>query len=213
MSQGLEIIGGQARIGARHLYGPLDFTIAPGEVLTIMGPSGVGKSTLLAWIAGTLDKGVSVQGTVRLNGRDVRALRPERRRIGLLFQDALLFPHLSVGANLGFGAPAHLRGAARRAAIAEALARAGLAGFEARDPAALSGGERSRVALMRALLAEPAAILLDEPFSKLDAQLRVQMRQFAFGEIARRRLPCLLVTHDPEDAAAAGGRVLFLQAR
>jgi putative thiamine transport system ATP-binding protein len=136
-------------------------------------------------------------------------LPPERRRIGILFQDDLLFPHLSVGANLGFGLRADVKD--RRARIEEALAAAGLAGFAARDPATLSGGQRQRVALMRALLAEPAAILLDEPFGKLDADLRAQMREFVFAHVRDRKLPCLMVTHDSQDADAAGGVVRTLE--
>jgi putative thiamine transport system ATP-binding protein len=175
-----------------------------------MGASGAGKSSLLAYACGTLAPGLAASGSVRLDGAEIAGLPSERRRIGILFQDDLLFPHLSVGANLGFGLRADANG--RRKRIEEALAAAGLAGFAARDPATLSGGQRQRVALMRALLAEPAAILLDEPFGKLDAKLRDEIRRFVFGHARAEGLPTLLVTHDEADAAAAGGRILAVGA-
>lgn len=210
MSAGLQLCGLRLRRGAEPLLA-LDLAVPPGTVATVMGPSGVGKSTLLAAVTGSLPEGFSMTGRVLLDGRDVTALPPEARRIGLLFQDDLLFPHLSVGGNLAFGLPAALRGrAARGARVEAALAEAGLAGFAARDPATLSGGQRARVAVMRALLAEPRALLLDEPFSRLDAALRAQFRGFVFRTLAERGLPALLVTHDADDAAAAGGPVIRL---
>jgi putative thiamine transport system ATP-binding protein len=205
---GLEFEHVKLTAGARVLVADFSLRIAPGEIATVMGPSGAGKSSLLAYACGTLAPGLAASGAVRLDGVEIAGLPPERRRIGILFQDDLLFPHLSVGANLGFGLRADA--ADRRARIDEALAAADLAGFAARDPATLSGGQRQRVALMRALLAEPAAILLDEPFGKLDAGLRAQMREFVFAHVRRRRLPCLMVTHDSQDAAAAGGAVRLL---
>jgi putative thiamine transport system ATP-binding protein len=190
----------------------LSAAAAPGEVLTIMGPSGSGKSTLLACATGTLDaRGFRATGRVLLDGADLTGLPPQDRRLGMMFQDDMLFPHLSVGGNLGFGLAPEVRGRpARRAAIAAALEEAGLAGFEDRDPATLSGGQRARVALMRVLLARPRALLLDEPFSKLDAALRGQIRGFVFEHARAGRLPTVLVTHDPADAAAAGGPVVEL---
>jgi putative thiamine transport system ATP-binding protein len=177
----------------------------------VMGPSGVGKSTLLDAIGGHLAHGFSCTGRVLVMGRDVTALPAEARRIGVMFQDALLFPHLSLGDNLAFGLPATLRGRAeRRAAVEAALAQAGLEGLYARDPATLSGGQKARAALMRALLAEPQALLLDEPFSKLDAGLRAEMRSFVFGHVQARGIATLIVTHDPADAGAAGGVVVEL---
>lgn len=193
------------------LFAPVTLTVLPGTVATVMGPSGVGKSTLLDAIGGHLAPGFTVSGRVMLDGRDMLALQAERRRIGLMFQDAGLFPHLSVGGNLAFGLSAGLRGrAARTAAVEVALDQAGLSGMAGRDPATLSGGQRARAALMRTLLAEPAALLLDEPFSRLDAALRADIRAFVFRQVANRGIPALLVTHDPEDAAAASGPVLHL---
>ena len=200
-------------IGARQLFAPITARVAGGECLTLMGPSGSGKSTLLAFVAGTLDADFTAQGRVHVGGIDVTALAPERRRIGILFQDDLLFPHLSVGANLAFALPSAVRPQAeRRRRIDQALADAGLAGFADRDPATLSGGQRARVAVMRTLLAEPQALLLDEPFSKLDAALKGDFRRFVFGHARDAGLPTILVTHDEDDSRAAHGPVIRLSA-
>jgi len=196
---------------APPLFPPLDLTIPPGEVATVMGPSGAGKSTLLDAIGGHLAHGFVLEGRVTLGHRDVTGLPAEARRIGFMFQDAILFPHLSVGDNLAFGLPATVRGrAARRARVETALDAAGLSGLHDRDPATLSGGQRARAALMRTLLADPMALLLDEPFSKLDAALRSEMRAFTFAHVRDRDIPALMVTHDPADAEAAPGEVLVL---
>ena len=191
----------------------LDAAIPPGGTLTVMGPSGVGKSTLLAFVAGFLDPIFEAEGRVVLNGCDVTDLPPERRGIGLLFQDALLLPHLSVAGNLLIGLHASVKGrAARRRAVEEALGEVDLAGFADRDPATLSGGQAARVALMRTLLAKPEALVLDEPFSRLDVALREQIRSLVFEESRKYGLPVLLVTHDAADAEAAGGAVVALDA-
>ncbi|WP_355660420.1 ATP-binding cassette domain-containing protein [Halomonas salifodinae] len=186
----------------------LDARIGPGEVLTVMGPSGSGKSTLLAYLAGFLDEAFAASGQVILDGVAIQGLPAERRGIGLLFQDPLLFPHLSVADNLRFGLPRHCRD--KRARVEAALAHIGLADFGDRDPATLSGGQKARVALMRLLLSEPRAVLLDEPFSKLDTQLRQEMRDWVFAHLREAGLPSLLVTHDHQDAEAAGGRLIEL---
>ncbi len=186
----------------------VDATIAPGEVLTVMGPSGSGKSTLLAYIAGFLGREFSVSGGVWLGERNLLSLPAEKRGIGLLFQDPLLFPHLSVGGNLRFGLPRHIKN--KRQQVSHALEQVGLAGFEERDPATLSGGQKARVALMRLLLSKPQAVLLDEPFSKLDTALRKEMRSLVFNQLHDAGLPALLVTHDHADADAAGGFVIEL---
>lgn len=184
--------------------------IAPGEVLTVMGPSGVGKSTLLAFITGTLASDFRATGEVWLDGHEITHAAPHQRRVGILFQDDLLFPHLSVGANLAFGLQPGGSAAERKAKIDEALEEVGLAGFAGRDPATLSGGQKARVALMRMLLSEPCGLLLDEPFSRLDAALRAQVRDMVFDRARVRQLPVLMVTHDADDAQAAGGVIVTL---
>lgn len=184
----------------------LRFEVAPGRILTLMGPSGSGKSSVLAAIAGTLhgvaegSETLSFDGTVMLGGRDLTQLPTAQRGVGLLFQDDLLFAHMTVGENLLFAVPAG-PGRERLAEVERALLEAGLAGFGARDPATLSGGQRARVALMRALLARPKALLLDEPFSKLDAALRDQFRAFVFEHLRDSGVPAVLVTHDAADVA------------
>lgn len=188
----------------------VDAVAAPGETLTVMGPSGSGKSTLLRFIAGALMPPFSASGHVRLDGVLLDHLPVEDRRVGMLFQDDLLFPHLSVAGNLLFGLDAVGTRAERLAIVDRALAEVGLDGFAARDPATLSGGQRARVSLLRVLLSKPRALLLDEPMARLDTALRRQVRQVLFAEIARRRLPAILVTHDPEDAEAAGGPIIRL---
>lgn len=195
------------RAASRPLISAFTLRIAPGEVVALMGPSGSGKSTLLSFIAGSLGGEFRASGRVLVGSRDLTALPPRRRRIGILFQDDLLFPHLSVGDNLAFGLPADAPRPERQRLILKALDEAGLAGFAARDPASLSGGQRARVALLRTLLSRPQALLLDEPFSKLDMALRDDMRRFVLDHAARRNLPVLLVTHDLADAAAAHRRI------
>jgi putative thiamine transport system ATP-binding protein len=197
-------------VEGRSLLGPLSLDVAPGAVVTLMGPSGCGKSSLLAHICGTLAPAFAASGDVTLNGRTLDMLPVEARRVGILFQDDLLFPHMSVGENLGFGIPAAVKGAERRAKIAAALREADLEGFAARDPATLSGGQRARVSLMRVLLSAPEALLLDEPFARLDVTLRQQIRAFVFDHARASGLPVLLVTHDEADAMAAGGPVISL---
>src|SRR5262245_5325990 len=200
-------------LGERVLIDDFNVQVAAGICTTVMGASGSGKSTLLAYLSGTLAPAFTASGEVFIGDVEVTRLPPERRGIGILFQDDLLFPHMSVGTNLAFALPADVRGRAARAAqVADALREAELPGFESRDPATLSGGQRARVALMRTLLARPRALLLDEPFNKLDARLRNDVRSFVFEHARERRLPILLVTHDEQDARAAGGPVIELAA-
>jgi putative thiamine transport system ATP-binding protein len=190
----------------RVLLRDLRFDVAPGEILTLMGASGSGKSSVLAAIAGTLHsvaegaQALRFDGTITLDGTDLTPLPTARRGIGLLFQDPLLFAHMTVAENLLFAVPSGPR-AQRLQQVEQALLDAELAGYGERDPATLSGGQRARVALMRALLAQPRALLLDEPFSKLDAALRDQFRTLVFDHIRAQNIPAVLVTHDAADIA------------
>jgi putative thiamine transport system ATP-binding protein len=193
-------------IAGRILVQPFSLSISVGDIVTLMGPSGSGKSSILSCIGGDLPDAFKATGDVLLNGQSLLLQSPEKRHIGRLFQDDLLFPHMTIGENLLFATP-RLPKAERSAMVATALERAELTGFADRPPHTLSGGQRQRVALMRALLAKPSAILLDEPFSKLDKTLRGQMRSYVFSHIKARNIPALLVTHDREDAPSVG-RVL-----
>lgn len=192
----------------KTLFTDFSLAVGAGEVVALTGGSGAGKSTLLNWLIGDLDPAFLATGELWCHDRRCDNLPIEARRIGILFQDDLLFPHLSVGQNLAFALPSSLGNAkVRRQHVAQTLSDIGLEGFHDRDPATLSGGQRARASLMRTLLAEPQALLLDEPFSKLDAVLRPQFRAFVFAQIERLRIPTLLVTHDPADVPA-GGRVI-----
>ncbi len=184
-------------------------SVAPGEVLTVMGPSGSGKSSLLAYIGGFLAPAFEASGCVLSGDTDLTSLPAEDRHAGVLFQDPLLFPHMSVASNVAFAVPQSIHAKAERRSIAaRALAGVDLDGFGERDPDTLSGGQKARVALARVLVSEPRALLLDEPFSKLDADLRAQMRALVFAKAREGGLPVLLVTHDEADAAAAGGPIV-----
>jgi putative thiamine transport system ATP-binding protein len=199
--------------GRAPLIDALSLAVLPGQIVTLIGPSGSGKSSLLSYITGTLDSAFAASGRVLVDGADATELPPERRRIGILFQDDLLFPHMTVGENLAYGLPPSLKGRrARRARIAAALEEAQLPGFEDRDPATLSGGQRARVAVLRALLAQPRVLLLDEPFARLDQALRAKFRNFVFEHARARELPVLMVSHDPADAEAAQGPIIALDA-
>jgi len=197
-------------LGTRRLI-KVTREIAPGNILTVMGDSGSGKSTLLDFIAGFLDAAFTAQGRIMLDGEDITHLPPQARKVGLMFQSPLLFPHMSIEENLLFGLPpANLDREDRRNLVNAALDEVGLEGFGARDPATLSGGQQTRIALMRLLLAEPRALLLDEPFSSLDQTRRMDIRELVFSKARAKGLPVLLVTHDAEDAEAAGGDVITL---
>jgi putative thiamine transport system ATP-binding protein len=172
----------------------------PGSITTLMGPSGCGKSSLLAAMAGLPLPGLQADICVELAGRRVDQLPTSQRRIGLLFQDDLLFAHMSVRENLLFAVP-HGSKTEREQQADAALAELGFESMAERNPLTLSGGQRARISLMRTLLSKPQALLLDEPFSKLDVPLREQFRQFVFAHVRRLQLPTLLVTHDAADIA------------
>jgi putative thiamine transport system ATP-binding protein len=207
----LELTNVCIEAGGRVLVRNLSAQVGPGDVLAVMGESGSGKSSLLAYLCGALAPGVVGRGEVRLGGCAVHMLPTAQRRIAVLFQDDLLFPHLSVLENLLFALPA-LRGVTRIERIAQAQAALGeaqLEGMGARMPHTLSGGQRARVSVLRALLAQPRAVLLDEPFSRLDAALRSRFRDFVFQQLRAQSIPAVLVTHDRQDAPA-GARCIQL---
>ena len=187
----------------------LNEQVKGGEILTIMGPSGSGKSSFLNWLTGTLPSGFSANGEVWLNGKNINNLPAHLRHIGVLYQDALLFSHLSVSGNIAFAMPKGNK-KQRLEKIEHALEQVGLKGMANRHPDNLSGGQQARVALLRMLLSEPKAILLDEPFSKLDTQLRVDTRELVFSQIREHKLPAIMVTHDHSDAEAANGKLITL---
>jgi len=180
-----------------------------GEILTIMGPSGSGKSSLLNWLTGTLPSSFKANGEVWLNGQNIDNTPPHLRHIGVLYQDALLFSHLTVAGNIAFAMPKGNK-KQRLEKIAHALEQVGLKDMGNRHPDNLSGGQQARVALLRMLLSEPKAILLDEPFSKLDTQLSVDTRELVFSQIRDHKLPAIMVTHDHSDADAANGQLITL---
>lgn len=189
----------------------LSVHVRPGDILTVMGPSGSGKSALLAHLGGFLDPAFTASGRILIDGDDVTTVAAEQRRCGMLFQDPLLFPHLSVGGNLLFGlTPSIARRDQRRRMVEQALVDVELTGFFDRDPATLSGGQKARVALQRIMLSAPRLLLLDEPFSKLDSGLRQQTRALIFSRAKAAGLPVVLVTHDQADAQAAAGPVIVI---
>ena len=180
-------------------------TVAPGELVALLGPSGSGKTTLLRVIAGLE---VPDAGTVAINGRVVAGpgtwVEPERRRVGMVFQDGALFPHLTVAANVGFGEQAPGR-------VDECLELVGLRDRSRSYPHELSGGERQRVALARALAPEPDVILLDEPFASLDANLRVALREEVAAILRAAGASALVVTHDHQEALSLADEVVVIR--
>ena len=182
--------------------------VAAGEMVALLGPSGCGKTTLLRTIAG-LERQMS--GTVRLGERVLGDghyfVPPEKRRIGMVFQDGALFPHLNVGQNVAYGLP---RAKRRSTRVTETLELVGLDGMEDRRPGSLSGGQQQRVALARALAPHPGVLLLDEPFSSLDTSLRVQVRAEIHHLLLELGVTTVFVTHDQEEAFVLGDRVAVL---
>ena len=174
--------------------------VKAGQIVTLMGPSGCGKSSLLRAVAGLLPEEIRWRGECRLNQQVLDHLPTHLRRVGILFQDDRLFEHMSVQDNLLYATPAGKQ-RDRLDAVHEALLTIELAQAAHTFPKQLSGGQRARVALMRALLAQPRALLLDEPFSALDEQLRARLRHKVFELLKVREIPVLMVTHDPQDIA------------
>jgi putative thiamine transport system ATP-binding protein len=184
------------------LFKPVSFTVAKGEVLTLMGPSGCGKSTLLSVIAGHLADDFSYSGEVILHDQPLDALPAYKRQVGILFQDDLLFPHLTVWENLAFALPDSVLKAERQQQALSALRNVELQHIASSYPDQISGGQRARISLIRMLLARPRLALLDEPFSKLDKELRHTFRQWVFARLKEADIPTLMVTHDVEDVPA-----------
>jgi thiamine transport system ATP-binding protein len=186
-----------------------DLAVTAGECVAIIGPSGAGKSTLLALIAGFE---APLAGRILIAGRDVTAEPPARRPVTSLFQEHNLFPHLTAAENVGLGIdPGLSLDAAARARVTDALGHVGLAGFEARLPGQLSGGERQRVALARSLVRNRPLLLLDEPFAALGPAQRREMLDLVNALARDSGFTVLFVSHQPEDARHAAGRVLFVE--
>lgn len=193
----------------RQLLQNLNLTVPPGQTVAILGPSGSGKSTLLKIVAGLEPMDA---GAVLLDGRDITHLPPERRHFALMFQDFALFPHLNVQDNVAFGlVEQRLPKAKARAQALDMLQRFGLQAFAQAKVWQLSGGEQQRVALARALITRPRVLLLDEPFSALDAELRLHLRDEFRSHIAQSQMAVLWVTHDEAEARAMGAVGMRLQ--
>jgi thiamine transport system ATP-binding protein len=204
----LTVEGVTVRFGERVVLHDTALHAARGEIVALLGPSGAGKSTLLRVIAGLL---VPDAGRVEVDGHDVTRTPPHRRRVGLMFQDEQLFPHLDVEANVGFGLRMQRRPPAdTRRRVAELLEQVGLAGFERRRVNNLSGGEAKRVALARALAANPAVLLLDEPLTGLDRELHDRLMADLSTLLRAAGTTAVLVTHDHDEAAAIAHRTLTL---
>jgi iron(III) transport system ATP-binding protein len=204
------IVTGLAKsFGAASVLRGVDLAVPAGSLVALLGESGCGKTTLLRCIAG-LERPDS--GEVRVGERVLSGpaafVAPERRRIGMVFQDAALFPHMSVGRNVAYGLPR--RDPRRAQRVADALALVGLSGFEHRTPSTLSGGQVQRVALARALAPRPSVVLLDEPFSSLDAPLRAELRRDVRRMLAAIDATALFVTHDQEEAFLVGDEVAVM---
>ena len=186
------------------LFKNINARVEAGEVLAIMGASGCGKSTLLNAIAGHLSHDFYYSGEVILNLQKLNNIPVHQRQVGILFQDDLLFPHLSVWENLAFALPNSIKGKLRKAEALQALTKIKLVQLANHFPAQLSGGQRARISLIRMLVAKPKLVLLDEPFSKLDKALRSEFRDWVFQTIAEAKVPCILVTHDIDDVPLNG---------
>jgi len=207
----LAVDGVTVRFGTTVVLDGVSLTAGEGETVALLGPSGSGKSTLLRVIAGLI---IPDAGTVRIDGDDVTAVPTHRRRVGMVFQDEQLFPHLDVAGNVGFGLKmAGLDAAARTTRIAELLELVGLPGFDRRAVGGLSGGEAKRVALARSLAPEPRVLLLDEPLSGLDRDLHDRLMVDVAEILDGAGTTAVWVTHDRAEADAVADRTVELPAR
>ena len=177
----------------------LNIKVNNGKILTIFGLSGIGKSSLINVIAGVSENNLLFTGEIILNNKKITNILPEKRKIGLLLQDGVLFPHLNVEQNLIFGIKKNLTNKEKYLLINEHLINANMEGFGNRYPNTLSGGQKARIACLRAILSEPAALLLDEPFLSIDPEQRNSFRLFVVNQIREKKIPCILVTHDESD--------------
>lgn len=207
----LEVVKLARRLGPGFALGPIDLAIEPKQIVCLVGHSGCGKSTLLRLIAGIEQPD---SGTVHLDGRELAGsgvfVEPETRNIGFVFQDYALFPHLTIGQNIMFG----LRkwpGEEARARVAMLLELTALSAMADRYPHMLSGGEQQRAALARALAPQPSVVLMDEPFSNLDHDLRERVRHDTIALLRRTGTTAIIVTHDPEEALSTGDRVVLMR--
>jgi iron(III) transport system ATP-binding protein len=199
--------GVSKRFGEVVAVDAADFCVERGEFVALLGPSGCGKTTLLRLIAGFERPDA---GTVAIGGRHVAGgtwVPPERRHVGMVFQDYALFPHLTVAENLAFGLPR----AGRAARVADALTLVGLGGLDDRYPAELSGGQQQRVALARALAPRPGVVLLDEPWSNIDPLMRAAMRDELCAILREADVTVVLVTHEREEAFSLADRIALMQ--
>jgi putative thiamine transport system ATP-binding protein len=190
------------KVDQKVLLQNLAIQVKQGQVFTIMGPSGCGKSLLLSVITGVVTPPIAFDGDIYVDGKNLDVVPTYRRAIGMLFQDDLLFGHLNVAENLLFSLPANSGTKMERLKLVEKkLSEVGLGGFGNHDPSHLSGGQRSRVSLLRTMLSQPRVLLLDEPFSQLDTHLRTQFRTMVFRYIKAANIAAILVTHDTNDIA------------
>ncbi len=208
----LKMLDIRHRFGSLRAVDGVSLDVQPGEVVCLLGPSGCGKSTLLR-IAAALEE--LQHGEVFINGENMRSTKgrvvpPEKRNVGLMFQDSALFPHLSVLDNVTFGV-GHLKNQAQHQRAMNLLETLGMASCADRYPHMLSGGQQQRVALARALAPNPGLMLLDEPFSALDARLRDQIRDDTLHLLKSADAGTLLVTHDPEEAMFMADRIALMK--
>ncbi len=208
MAESLELENVSKRFGAVAAVEPLTLAVQAGALLALLGPSGCGKTTTLRIIAG-FERPDS--GLVRIGGRDVTPEPPNRRRLGMVFQNYSLFPHMTVAENIAFGLKmAKVPRSEIPSRVSEALSLVRLPGFEDRSPAQLSGGQQQRVALARSLITSPAVLLLDEPLGALDKNLRESM-QFELRQLQKRLgITTVLVTHDQEEALTMSDSVAVM---